>query len=127
MRRRLLLRLLALPAAVALTLSSCLSPTIPLPPPELPDTIRIGAAQGSWDVFGQCTRGALVTVFNERTGVGVIVEDRDRTGSYHVVIEGTQCDLAHVEEEVDGERSAPTTFVLAPHLPGDPSDNPLCH
>jgi hypothetical protein len=127
MRRRLSLRLLASFALVALAAPSCLSPTLPLPPPEVPDAIRIGSATGTWEVFGHCTRGAIVTVFNENAGVGVVFEDRDATGSYHVIVEGAECDVARVWEDVGGERSASKTFVLAPHEPGDPTDNPACH
>jgi hypothetical protein len=127
MRRRLLLPVLALASSLALLASSCLSPTLPLPPPEQPDTINAGTTPGTWDVFGQCTPGALVTVFNEKTGKGVVVEDRSATGHYVVTLEGTQCDVAYVKEEISGDESAPTSFVLAPHKPGDPSDNPLCH
>lgn len=126
MRRRLPLPILALAAVVSLA-ASCLSPTIPLPPPEVPDVIKVGAVEGTWEVFGTCTKGAIVTVFNEKTGMGVIFEDRAQSGSYHVTIAGEQCDLAHVEEELGNDHSTSTNFVLAPHKPGDPTDNPLCH
>ena len=126
MRRRLLLPVLALLASLTLVASGCLSPTLPLPPPDVPSTITAGAA-GTWDVFGACTPGARVTVFNERTGAGVVIEDRAGSGRYHVMIAGAQCDVAWVIEEVDSDRSAPTTFVLAPRGPGEPADSPLCH
>jgi hypothetical protein len=125
MRRRLSLPVLVL--AVASSLAGCLSPTLPLPPPEQPSIITAGVAAGTWDVRGDCTPGARVTVFNEKTGRGVVVEDRSGVGRYQVTLEGAECDLAWVEEEVDQELSAPTGFVLAKHLPGDPTDNPACH
>jgi hypothetical protein len=59
--------------------------------------------------------------------MGVVVEDRSASGHYVVTLAGTQCDLAWVQESVGGDESVPTTFVLAPHKPGDPTDNPLCH
>jgi len=127
MRRRLLLPVLALTSALALVASSCLSPTLPLPPPEQPSTITAGAAPGTWEVFGSCTQGALVTVFNEQTGRGAVFEDRSLVGSYHVTIEGAECDLAWVREEVTVGASAPTSFVLATRKLGDPTDNPACH
>jgi hypothetical protein len=123
--RRLHLPVLAL--AAALSLAGCLSPTLPLPPPDQPTIITAGATPGTWDVRGNCTVGARVTVFNEKTGRGVVVEDRGGSGSYQVTLEGAECDLAWVEEEVDQELSAPTGFVLAAHKPGDPSENPACH
>mgnify|MGYP001553928136 CR=1 FL=1 len=122
MRRRLLLPLLGL----ALAVSSCLSPTLPLPPPDEPSAINAGATAGTWEVFGSCQAGALVTVFNEKTGHGVVVEDRAQSGSYHVTIEGAQCDLAWVTEQIGGDASAPTSFVLAARKPGDPRENPAC-
>ncbi|APR78452.1 Hypothetical protein A7982_03799 [Minicystis rosea] len=125
MRRRSLFPVLAL--AAALSLSSCLSPTLPLPPPEQPTTINAGTTPGTWEVFGNCNAGALVTVFNERTGEGVVVEDRALTGVYHVTIEGTECDLAWVKEDVESGETMRTSFVLAARKPGDPTDNPACH
>lgn len=127
MRRRLLLPVLALASALALLAPACLSPTLPLPPPEQPSTITAGATPGTWEVFGSCHEGALVTVFNERTSRGVVVDDRELTGRYHVTIEGTECDLAWVREEVGPNQSASTTFVLAARKPGDPTENPACH
>lgn len=121
------LPVLALISAFALVVPSCLSPTLPLPPPETPSTIHAGTTPGTWDVFGQCDPGAIITVFNDKTGRGVVVEDRDMTGSYHVLLEGTQCDAAWVKESLGAEESAPTSFVLATHDPGDPTDNPACH
>ncbi|MFT3770802.1 MAG: hypothetical protein QM820_35715 [Minicystis sp.] len=91
MRRRLLFPVFVLAAALALPTASCLSPTLPLPPPEQPSTITAGV-DGTWDVFGACHPGAMVTVFNEKTGLGVVFEDRALSGSYHVTIAGAECD-----------------------------------
>jgi hypothetical protein len=100
---------------------------LPLPPPDAPSTITAGVTAGTWEVFGDCDPGARVTVLNEKTGRGVVVEDRALSGSYHVTLEGAECDLAWVTEELNQEESAPTSFVLAPHQPSDPVDNPVCH
>lgn len=131
MRRRLVLPILALASALALMAPACLSPTLPLPPPDQPSTITAGATPGTWEVFGSCREGALVTVMNEKTGQGVVVEDRARSGSYHVTIEGAECDVASVRETVLDDEGAETTastgFVLAARKPGDPTDNPACH
>lgn len=127
MTRRKILPAVALVALAALGMPSCLSPTLPLPPPDAPSTISAGTTPDTWEVFGDCTAGAIVTVFNENTGKGVVVEDRAQAGVYHVTIEGTQCDLAWVREQRSDGDTPPTTFVLAPHMPGDPTDNPLCH
>ena len=61
-------RLLAL-ALWAAGLAACLSPTLPLPPPEEPTSISASAVEGYWDVRGQCTPGAVVLVKNVATGV----------------------------------------------------------
>lgn len=123
MRRRLLLSVLA----SALLVPACLSPTLPLPPPEQPSTITLGREPGTWDVFGSCTPGARVLVINEKTGEGAVVDDLTESGSYHVTIEGAECDLAEVIEQTDEGLSAPTSFALAPRKPGDPADDPACH
>jgi hypothetical protein len=123
MRRRLLLSVLA---SVALA-PGCLSPTLPLPPPEQPSTITAGRDPNTWDVFGSCTPGARVIVMNDKTGKGAVVDDIARSGSYHVTLVGAECDVASVREETEEGESAPTYFVLAPRKPGDPTDNPACH
>ena len=127
MRRRSFFAVLVLAAAVSLASSSCLSPTLPLPPPEQPTTITAGATPGTWEVFGNCNPGALVTVFNEKAGHGVVVEDRTLSGVYHVTIEATECDLAWVKEELGNDETTRTSFVLAARKSGDPTDNPACH
>jgi len=127
MRWRLPLPVLLVVTAITLATSSCLSPTLPLPPPEQPDSIRVGTAPGTWQVSGSCDAGATVTVVNEATGIGVVVEDRSNSGSYSVTLVGAQCDLTTVRELFMGQESGPTTFPLAARAPGDPTDNPLCH
>jgi hypothetical protein len=127
MRWRLPLPVLLVVTAITLATSSCLSPTLPLPPPEQPDSIQVGATPGTWRVSGTCDAGAIVTVINEKTGLGVVVEDRTNSGSYSVTLEGAQCDTATVRELFMGQESGPTGFTLAARSPGDPTDNPICH
>ena len=128
MRSRLPHPVLVVITAITLATSSCLSPTLPLPPPEQPDNIQPGAPAGTWRVSGRCNAGATVLVINEKTGLGVIVEDRTQSGNYTVTLAGAQCDLASVRESFsDGLEAGPTTFTLAARMPGDPTDNPLCH
>ncbi len=124
--RAALLALAAL-GAMAVTTASCLSPTLPLPPPSAPEAIQPSEDGTEWTVSGYCTVGATVTVLNEKTGRGVVVEDLDRTGHYVVVLAGTKCDLASVTEEVGDEESSDTTFVLAPRTSSDPVDSQDCH
>lgn len=113
--------------AVAALLGGCLSPTLPLPPPEPPDQISPQAATpGMWTIEGTCTAGALVTVFDEKTGVGVIVEDRDGDGRYQVELEASACDLAWVAQQVDTEESSRTSFVIQELTPSGPKDPNAC-
>jgi hypothetical protein len=109
MPRRSLIQL-ALGALFALGLASCLSPTLPLPPPE-PDSIQEAQA-GQWTVSGSCSRGAIVTVFNKTQGHGVVAEDRDETGHYAITIEADLCDTGWVSETLHGETSGETNFVF---------------
>lgn len=122
------LRASLLAALAALVGSACLSPTLPLPPPDAPKSIHPSAAgEDMWAVTGDCDQGAIVTVFNEVTGEGAVVEDRDMTGTYTVLIKASLCDLAWVKQEVGLDSSSRTTFVIedvTAALPTDPSACP---
>ena len=108
MHRRALLWFVAFGA---LATASCLSPTLPLPPPEPPELVHL-KADGGWDISGTCLAGSLVTIFNEQTGKGVVVEDRDNNGNYRIDIDGTACDLLWIAQDLGSESSARTSFVL---------------
>ncbi|MDI1451214.1 hypothetical protein [Polyangium sp. 6x1] len=125
MGRRSLFRLFA--AAFLVALPGCLSPTLPLPPPEAPDTISPQAATpGMWTISGSCLQGAIVIVFNERTGAGSVVEDRDGDGRYEVTIEAEVCDLAWVAQDLGEDESARATFVVQERTPSGPIDPSAC-
>lgn len=117
MLRRAALRLTAL-AVSLLAAAACLSPTLPLPPPEDPDTIQPSAEHsGYWRVSGECYTGAMVTLFNDRTRKGVVVEDTDRNGRFSIEIEADVCDLVMISQEVvtedNGlETSSTSSFVI---------------
>ncbi len=120
-RHRLALGLFAVGAGL---LAGCLSPTLPLPPPDEPDSIRMGVCDGSvcsWEIAGSCDPGSRVTVIDEATGIGAVFEDRKNSGRYIVTLLARQCDLASVTVERDGETSSPTKFVIDPVLGGMPS------
>jgi hypothetical protein len=123
--RRLLIAL-AILAALATTAPSCLSPTLPLPPPDQPDAIMQDST-GLWQIVGHCTLGADVDVQNTRTGRGVTEQDLANQGTYHVALAGKACDLARVEEtETDDSRTPPTFFVLQAYSNGAPVDPSAC-
>lgn len=125
MQRRSLVRWFA---AVALCVGAgCVSPTLPLPPPDAPLAISVNATlTDEWTVSGTCIKGALVTVFNEETGQGSVVEDRDLDGIYEVVIKGKRCDTGWVQQTQGQDVSAATTFVLMEMVNGLPVDPSAC-
>ena len=114
MRRRTLLLI------AALGLSACLSPTLPVPPPDEPQGVSLGA-DGLWDVRGECSPGAVVLVRNLDTGVITGVEDQDADGRYFLRVAGDLCARAEVWEVVDDDVSGRTFFLLEPKVNGVPS------
>lgn len=106
MLRRAALRLAAALIAALLAGAGCLSPTLPLPPPDEPNTIRPSSDNpGLWEVSGDCYEGARVTVFNDRTRKGAVAEDTDLNGRYTVEIKAELCDLILISQEVVTEDS----------------------
>lgn len=126
MRRRPLLALLALASALTCTAASCLSPTLPLPPPEL-SAIATTDVEGVWRVSGTCVAGAIVTVFDDKSGQGVVLEDRSGYGHWVVDLPAAECDTAQLWQDVGGERSSSTTIVIAPYDGSGPTDFAACH
>ncbi|MEP7125997.1 MAG: hypothetical protein ABJE95_34005 [Byssovorax sp.] len=124
MRRRPLLSL-ALSAALALLATSCLSPTLPLPPPDVESVQSMDQRQ--WTVAGSCTPGAIVSVFDVTQNKGVLVEDVDLSGKFVVTLTATLCDQAWVSQVIGTETSAETPFVIEPHSPNDTSASSACH
>lgn len=132
MQRRAALRIAAL-AALAVSLlagAACLSPTLPLPPPEAPDTIRPSADHaGMWTINGDCYPGALVTLFNDRTQRGVVIKDSDENGRYSVEIEAEPCDLVQMWQDVatdEGTESSPTSSFVVEERDSTGVINDLC-
>ncbi len=125
MVRRALLRALSAVGVSALVGAGCLSPTLPIPPPDPPDSMHATAA-GHWQVAGDCTPGARVTVLDARTGRGAVVEDLTRAGRYVVDLEAEACDPAWVMQEVDEERSGQTGFVIGARSRNAPVDAGAC-
>jgi hypothetical protein len=106
--------------------TGCVSPTLPLPPPDAPLAISGNPTLDEWTVSGTCIQGALVTVFNEETGEGSVVEDRDLDGRYEVRIKGQRCDTGWVQQSQGQEVSSSTTFVLVETVNGLPQDPTAC-
>lgn len=124
-RRRAASAILLFIAATGLG-TACLSPTLPLPPPAEPESIQPAEAEGEWVVSGTCVPGALVTIFNEETGRGAVVEDLDFSGRYSLTIEGVRCDQAWLAQETGEEASARTVFTLQETTGSTPDDSSAC-
>ena len=125
MRRRFLLRIGFVAALSALGATSCLSPTLPLPPPDV--DVSTEAADGQhWILSGTCTPGALVTVLNEETGLGVVFEDRLENGQWTVELEAQQCDRAWIAQQHGNDASGRTEFVIDTFSVDNPSGSGMC-
>lgn len=105
----------------AVSLAGCLSPTLPLPPPEAPlgvEDTGTPASGGSnetvWVVRGACLPGSLVLVENEATGKVFGIEDLDADGRYAFTIEAVRCDIASVWQIAGDVQSGRTSFLMAP-------------
>ena len=78
--------------------------------------------EGVWQISGNCMAGARVSVFNQRTQRGVIEDDVDGNGRYHVEIEAEPCDTLFVWQELiddgDGqEQSESQAFLVEERTP----------
>jgi hypothetical protein len=110
-------------------LAGCVSPTLPLPPPEEPESMQALEGEGDatiWQISGTCLPGAEVTVFNTETNRGVVLLDDDSDGHYTVLLEAARCDFALVSQERDDEESAETGFVIVETQNGTAVDPSAC-
>ncbi|MSP26386.1 MAG: hypothetical protein EXR75_14785 [Myxococcales bacterium] len=100
-------------ASSMLAMASCVSPTLPLPPPDAPAEVSPSAEPGHWDVRGTCHAGAVVLVQNIATGVIVGVEDGNHDGRYFVQLEAEECDVGEVTELIETTVSEGTYFLIS--------------
>lgn len=112
-------------AGVVALVGGCLSPTLPLPPPDVPNTVT-SAADELWAIQGTCVPGAEVVVLDEATGVGVVFVDLQRTGQYTVEIHAKLCDYVTVSQSARNEDSGKTGFLVQPIANGTPVDPSAC-
>lgn len=114
----------ALFATQLLALSGCLSPTLPLPPPDAPTSVTENTSNPPgteadarhWLVRGGSTAGAVVLIRNAATGRIFGVEDANFDGRYTIAVEADACDLAEVWEVVGDVSSTRTEFLIVPTL-----------
>lgn len=125
MRRRFLSWIGLFAVASALATTSCLSPTLPLPPPDV-DTSTEAADGQRWIITGTCTPGALVTLLNDETGLGAVYEDRLESGHFTIEIEAQKCDRAWVAQQHGTDDSSRYVFVIDTISVDQPSGSGAC-
>jgi len=103
-------------AGAALIVSSCLSPTLPLPPPDRPDVEQIG--QGEYRVTGAIPERGMATVMNSRTRLqwGQFTEAR-----YSFIVHGEPGDAMLFWYVVSGQSSEYLFFDLGENTEGGPT------
>lgn len=110
---------LALLLSLSATLVSCLEPTLPLPPPDVPDSIVLSTdSDTEWLVRGHCSPGALVLIKNLDTGHIAGIEDTAATGRYLIRLSATECDEAMVFELIGNTMSPSAYFTVEPSANG---------
>jgi hypothetical protein len=128
----------ALTIALCSALGSCLSPTLPVPPPEpLPlqePLAKLVAGGTSIDIEGRdAVKGAIVALWNEELQAGTIVK-ADDTGAYRSLLavdvscKRPQNHIQLWQTDMDGKNSEVRTYRL-PNSFGDvplPPDDAGC-
>jgi hypothetical protein len=103
--------------AIGAVVGGCLSPTIPLPPPDEP-TITPTSEPNTVRLTGRnATAGAFIVVFNESPGVPlserVSGAQIDGSGNWSCTMRyGTLGEVATLYQEIGEERSNPRQFVV---------------
>ncbi len=113
-----------LAASFFVLVAGCLSPTLPLPPPEEPGSIS--NVEGEWTIVGTCIEGAEVVGYNEATGRGAVYMDRDGTGVYTLTIEAVECDTLVLKQLLGDEASDETRVVLTETVDGVAQNPSTC-
>jgi hypothetical protein len=97
--------------AAGLVLAGCLSPTLPLPPPNKPD-VQGPDQQGLVTLSGTTEAGATVFVENLRTGQVVGQKDLDADGLYQLVIGAELQDRVDLWYTLGSEESPHLIFEI---------------
>jgi hypothetical protein len=109
---------LTLCALVAAT-SSCLSPTLPLPPPAVDSAVE--GATGEWEIAGECSNASWVFAWNLSAQMRGEANKGSFTicsvgGTFQLPVEGKLCDSVEIwqETEDDSNASATSGTLLVP-------------
>jgi hypothetical protein len=112
--RRLSRRTLLAWAGLGVVVPGCLSPTLPLPPPDAPDVMDLGA--GSFRLTGTLPIFATVYVRNQRTHEGIFDGPLNQ---YDLTVKAQGGDNLILWYETDiGDASSPVSFELDRVPPG---------
>ena len=95
-------------AGLGLAAPACLSPTLPLPPPSVPDAQDLG--NGTYRLSGALPIFATVLVRNQRT---TEVRGKGPLTAYELLVEAQQGDTMVLWYETDtGDQSSPVAFDI---------------
>ncbi len=102
--------------ALIVSAASCISPTLPLPPPTVDGESE--GSSGLWELTGSCTGGSWVYALNATSQArgesdqGAFVTC-SQSGSYALEVAGKICDVVNVWESLtDGSNESATQSVL---------------
>jgi hypothetical protein len=107
LRRRVLLTLAACACGLA---GGCLSPTLPLPPPNPPD-VQATDTEGVYRLTGTVTANSHATAWNQNTDLSY-GQQTQANGRYDFVIAGTEGDTVLFYYTLGTDQSQPIDFEL---------------
>lgn len=97
--------------AASLAATACLSPTLPLPPPNEPTQSELDVATSTLHLTGNVHPSAWVYALNEQTQRGYI-QITGSDGRYDLTVEAAHGDSFALWYEVSGEQSQPVYFDI---------------
>jgi hypothetical protein len=101
--------------------ASCLSPTLPLPPPE-PNDIRASSTPGYWTVSGVANQANAEIIIRVNNVNGPSTTS-DATKHYQVEVQAKLCDAAEIQEiDFGSDEVAFQGFFIEPTTNGFPNN-----
>lgn len=94
-----------------LSLVGCLSPTLPLPPPNEP-TVTGPNSEGWARLRGSAPKGSWITAYNRNLALGYIQDVPE--GAYDFEIQARVGDEIVLWYEIGGDESLPVEFKIRP-------------
>ena len=91
--------------------SACLSPTLPLPPPDRPDTIEGPDTDGNVRLSGTVPPNGVVYALNSATDIGAFQRTRE-DGHYDFLLAAVAGDEILLSYSLDRENSQTLRFAI---------------